>query len=73
MHRVLRFWLVLAAVAVGGGALGVLALAFVFPDVPRFRVGTAGRLAVTLSGVTAFAVIVWSGVSEDGTVGPSGR
>jgi hypothetical protein len=36
-------------------------------------VGTAGRLAVTLIGVTAFAVIVWSGVSEDGSVGLSGR
>jgi hypothetical protein len=36
-------------------------------------VGTAGRLAITLFGVTAFSVVVWSGVSNDGTDGPGGR
>jgi len=69
MHWVLHFWVVVVAILVGTGSLAFLALSFVFPEAPLFAVGTAGRLGVTLLGVTAFSVVVWSGVAENGIVG----
>jgi len=70
MHWAVQFWLLFAALAVGIGSLGFLSLSFVFPDTALFAVGAAGRLAAAMLGVTGFSVIVWSGVSEDGLVGP---
>lgn len=71
MHWAVQFWLLFVALAVGIGSLAFLSLSFVFPDAALFAVGTAGRLTAAMLGVTAFSVIVWSGVSDDGLVGPS--
>jgi hypothetical protein len=68
MHWAVRFWLLFSSVAAGIGSLAFLSLSFVFPDAALFDVGAAGRLAATILGVTAFSVIVWSGISDQGMV-----
>lgn len=72
MHYLVRFWVVVGSLLVGVAALGFLVMSFVFPDAALFDVSAAERLAVTLVAATAFSVIVWSGLADDGVVGPSG-
>jgi len=60
MHFWVRFWVVTLSLVVGIGALLFLSLSFVFPDVPTFQVGPAGRLAAVLVGVGAMGIVALS-------------
>lgn len=72
MNYWVRFWVVIVSLMVGLSALGFLVMSFVFPDASLFDVSSAERLGVTMVAVASFGVVVWSGLSNDGVVGPSG-
>lgn len=72
MNYWVRFWVVVGSLLVGLSALGFLVMSFVFPDARLFDVGAPERLAVALLAVVSLSVIVWSGFTDDGVVGPTG-
>lgn len=72
MNYWVRFWVVIGSLMIGLSALGFLVMSFLFPDARLFDVGVAERLGVTLLAVAAFSIIVWSGLSDDQVVGPTG-
>lgn len=61
MNYWVRVWVVVLSLITGISALGFLTMSFIFPWATLFSAaGSEGRLLVTLVGVVALEVIVWS-------------
>ncbi|WP_436934431.1 hypothetical protein [Halovenus marina] len=60
MNPFVRFWLLSLSLITGVAALGYLFLSFLFPGSGIVADNPNVRLAVTMIGVTALGVFVWS-------------
>jgi hypothetical protein len=61
MNYLVRFWVVVLSLITGISALGFLTMSFIFPEATLFSAaGPEGRLLVTLIGVVAIGIVVWS-------------